>query len=170
MEQAGQTAARLAGLLLGGSGTLGVITSHAMRAVIDRQESFQRRLSEKRPDIQIVETMDIHETPEGAYQSAEALLEHHPGLNALYITCGCVPDICRAVRDRGSNLQIICYERYPAIVRLVKAGEIACTISGGLQSQGRLAMRLLFEYLIYDRTPDGPTVYTKNEILFRENI
>lgn len=170
MEQAGRTAARLAGLLLGGSGTLGVITSHAMRAVVHRQESFQRYLAAMQPGVRIAETRDIRETPEDAYRGAAALLDSQPGLDALYITCGCVPDICRAVRDRGTNLQILCYERYPAIEKLVKNGEIACTISGGLHSQGRLAMRLLFEYLIYDRVPDEPTVYTKNEILFRENI
>ena len=170
MEQAGRTAARMAGLLLNGCGTLGILSSHAMRAVIHRKESFEKCLAAKWPGIQIAEAVDIQETPEAAYQGTAALLERCPSLNALYITCGCVPDICQALRDQGIHLPVICYERYPAIVELVNSGEVACTISGGLRNQGRLAMRLLFEYIIYDRIPDGPMVYTKNEILFQENI
>lgn len=170
MEQAGQTAARLAGLLLGGSGTLGVISSHAMRAVVHRREAFERYLTAKWPDIQILESVDIRETPEEAYRGTADILARQSNLEALYITCGCVPDICRALRDQHVKIPVLCYERYPAIVELVNSGEVACTISGGLRSQGRLAMRLLFEYMIYDRVPDGPTVYTKNEILFQENI
>lgn len=169
-DQAGRTAARMLRLLLNGAGSLGIISSRVMRAVVHRRDAFQRYLAENWPEIQIAEALDIRETPEDAYQGALALLERHPSLDALYITCGCVPDVCRALRDRGVRIPVLCYERYPAIMELVEQGEIACTISGGLRNQGRLAMRLLFEYIIYDRTPDGSVVYTKNEILFRENI
>lgn len=172
MEQSGQVAARLTGLLLGGSGTLGIISSHDMRAVVHRRRAFEHYLAACWPQLQIAETVDIQETPEAAYQSALALLERQPTLEALFITCGCVPDICRAVRDKGlaGKLAILCYERYPAITELVRNGEISCTISGDLVEQGRLAMRLLFEHIIYDRIPEHKEVYTKNEILLRENI
>lgn len=169
-EQAGRTAARLLSILLNGSGNLGVISSHVMRAVVHRRDALQQYLAEHWPGIQIVESVDIQETPEDAYQGAMALLKRRPELDALYITCGCVPDVCRALRDCRVRIPVLCYERYPAIAELVERGEIACTISGGLRNQGRLALRLLFEYIIYDRVPEGPMVYTKNEILLRENI
>ena len=88
-----------------------------------------------------------------------------------FITCGCVTDVCRAVRDAALPKQpaIVCFERYPEIIKLLKTGEIACTISGDLLEQGRLAMRFLFEYIIYDRAPKSSTVYTKNEIIIEEN-
>lgn len=172
MEQSGKTAARLAGLLLDSRGEVGVISSRAMHAVIQRRQAFETYLGECWPEVHIAEAVDIQEVPEQAYQQAAGLLERNPSLDALFITCGCVPDICRAVRDKGlaGKLKILCYERYPAIVELVQNGEIACTISGELKEQGRLAMRLLFEYMIYDHIPERDQFYTKNEILFRENI
>ena len=99
------------------------------------------------------------------------MLRRHADLNALFITCGCVTDVCRAVRDAALPVQpsIVCFERYPEIMELLRQGEITCTISGDLQEQGRLAMRFLFEYIIYDRTPECSTVYTKNEIIIAEN-
>lgn len=172
MEQSGRVAARLIGLLLGGSGTLGIISSHDMRAVVQRKLAFEHYLASCWPQVKITETVDVQEIPEDVYQSTRALLERHSELDALFVTCGCVPDICRAVRDKGltGKLSILCYERYPMIAELIQNGEIACTISGDLAEQGRLAMRLLFEYLIYDRMPEHRAIYTKNEILFRENI
>ncbi len=172
MEQSGKTAARLIGLLLDGNGEVGIISSRAMHAVIQRRHAFESYLPECSPEVRIAEAVDIQEQPEYAYQQTAALLERNPSLHALFITCGCVPDVCRAVRDKGlaGKLKIICYERYPAITELVESGEISCTISGELEEQGRLAMRLLFEYMIYDHIPEQDQVYTKNEILFRENI
>lgn len=172
MEQSGKTAARLVGLLLNGRGTVGVISSRAMHAVIQRRKAFEAHLAVGWPEVRIAEAVDILETPEQAYREAVGLLERNPSLDALFITCGCVPDICRAVRERGlaGKLKILCYERYPAIVELVQNGEISCTISGELREQGRLAMRLLFEYMIYDHLPEREQYFTKNEILFCENI
>lgn len=171
MEQSGKVAARLAGLLLGGQGRIGVLSSRdSLRSVEQRERAFERYLAVRYPDIAIAETVDTHESPALAYESTVQLLARYPELDALFITCGCVPDICRAVREQGRSLQILCYERYPEIVELVRGGEIACTISGDVVGQGRLAMRLLFEYIIYDRTPGSSAVYTKNEILFSENI
>ncbi len=171
MEQSGKVAARLAGLLLGGNGQIGVLSSReSLRSVEQREHAFERYLSARYPEIRIVETVDTHESPALAYESTVKLLGRHAALDALFITCGCVPDICRAVRDQGRSLQILCYECYPEIVALVQGGEIACTISGDLMEQGRRAMRLLFEYIIYDRAPGRGEIYTKNEILLCENI
>lgn len=170
--QSAQVAARLAGLLLGGKGSLGIISSHAMRGVIQRRQAFESYLPRCWQGVRIAGIEEIQETAEAAYQGAAALLNRCPDIHALFITCGCVPDICRAVQDKGlsGKLAVICYEKYPAIKELVHNGQVACTISGDLVTQGRLAMRLLFEYIIYDRKPEHTSIFIRNEILFRENI
>lgn len=170
MVQAGRVAAHMMGLLLPNGGQLGIVSSNNMRAVKQREHSFRDSIGELCPRVTICASMDIVEKPEYAYQQTIEWLEQHPEMQALMITCGCVPDICRAVRDAGRNLTILCYERYEEITQLVKDGEIACTISGDLREQGRLAMRLLFEKLIYEREPDKTVYYTTNEILLKENI
>lgn len=170
MGQAGKLAARMAGLLLPKGGKLGIVSSKNMRAIKQRERGFLSYLPRCSRDITAVETVDIRETPEDAYQSTAGMLDRHPDLQAIFITCGCVPDVCRAVRDSGRKLTVLSYERYPAIVQLIHEGEIACTLSSDLTEQGRQAMRLLFEYLIYDRTPETDTISVKNEVLLRENI
>lgn len=172
MVQSGKVAARMAGLLLPHGGQLGVICSTTMRAVKQREFSFLESISVLYPNIFIKEILNIEENAACAYQRTTELLQKNPSINALFIACGCVPDICKAVRDAGrsKDMIIISYEQYPEIAALVKNGEIACTISGDLKEQGRLAMRLLFEYLIYGKKPKQKEIYIKNEILIRENI
>lgn len=172
MEQSGRVAARMIGLWMPDGGELCVVSSQNMRAVKQREHAFLGYLAKQRSNITVAEAVDIRETSEDAYRSTMELLERNPDVKALFITCGCVTDICRAVRDKGlaGKLTVVSYERYPEIVELVKNGEIACTLSGDLVNQGRLAMRLLFEYLIYDKKPERKTFFTKNEILIRENL
>ncbi len=172
MEQSGRVAARLISLWMPEGGELGIVSSRNMSSIKQREHAFRQHLPACTGNIEVVDIIDISETPEDAYQKTMELLERRPSLQALFITCGMVSDICRAVRDKGlaGKLTIVCYEKYPVIAKLVENKEIACTLSGDLAEQGRLAMRLLFENLIYERKPEREIFYTKNEILFRENI
>lgn len=170
VRQAGGAAARMMELLLGGAGQIGVISSQdTLAAVHAREDGFQKRLAGSR--LTLHPTTYIRETPEDAYRAARALLAQAP-LDGLFITCGCVPDVCRAVRDSGKagRLPVVCFERYPDIIRLVRQGEIACTISSSLVEQGRRAMRALFEWLVYARRPEQEALYVANDILIPENI
>ncbi|MGN0994267.1 MAG: LacI family DNA-binding transcriptional regulator [Butyricicoccus sp.] len=169
--QAGRVAARLISMLLGRAGTIGILTSK-IRAVRQRENGFQSYLREQYPGIRVAQVEDMRENAEQAYERTCAMLRSQPLLDGLFVAGGCVTDICRAVRDCGlrGRLVIVCFERYPEIVELVRTGEIACTISGDLSGQGQRAMRLLFECLIYDKRPEEQKIYLSNDILLAENI
>lgn len=176
-KQSGETAARMLSLLLPNGGAVGLISNQYVRAVKEREDGFVTYLSKLQasdglPDWPICEALSIQENSEDAYAKTTALLDRHPEIRALFISCGCVSDICRAVRDKGlaGKLTIICYERYPEIVELLKEDVISCAMNGHLFTQGRLSMRLLFEYLVYDKKPEREIYYTTNEILIRENV
>lgn len=170
MEQSGQTAVRMFSLFLSGGGKLAVISSHNMRAVRQRERAFIQYIPRCCTGLDVMETLYIQETPDDAYLKTRELMNRQPMLDGLFITCGNVVDICHAARDCNRKLTIICYEKYPSIASLVRSGEIACTLDGALSEQGRLSMRLLFEKLVYDKTPGKKVFYTKNEILLRENL
>lgn len=172
IEQSGRVAARMFQLFLPQGGRIAVISSNFMKAVKQREHAFVEYLPKIAPELDIAELTDIHEDAGSAYNSTKALLARCETLDGLFVTCGRVADICRAVRDSAfaGKLTVITYERYPEILELVQVGEIACTIGTELREQGRLAMRLLFEYLIYDRAPQKDVYYTTNEILIEEGL
>lgn len=172
MKQAGRTAARMMQLLLPQGGRCAVISSDLMRAHLDREEAFRSYLAPESALWPVDAPLLIHESPENAYRAAETILRRTPAPDALYVTCGCVSSVCEAVRDAGyaGKLRIITFERYPEIKELVHSGVISCTIGIHLAGQGRLAMRLLFEHLVYGKEPKQKQFFLKNEILLDENI
>jgi hypothetical protein len=147
--------------------------------VLQAYKEFRNRVyedGENTIESRICSTRYILETPEDAYSQTMEMLREHPEIDSLFITCGCVPDICSAVRDYRAEVHsdvqpvIICYEKYPEIITLIKNNEVACTLNGGLTKQGRFSMRVLFEYLVYDRRPEKKRYYFNNKILIRENL
>jgi LacI family transcriptional regulator len=175
MLQSGSVAARMLDLFVKGPADIGIISCHNMLSHEQRERSFIDCVEQQYPDSCIHNVRYILETPEDAYSQTMEMLKDNPEIDSLFITCGCVTDICRAVRDyrneSGSDVQpvIICYEKYPEIISLIKSGEVACTLNGGLTTQGRFSMRVLFEHLVYDRNPEKKKYYFNNKILIREN-
>jgi LacI family transcriptional regulator len=175
MLQSGSVAARMLDLFMKKPASIGIISCHNMLSHEQRERSFTDSVGLQYPDSRICNVRYILETPEDAYSQTMEMLQENPEIDSLFITCGCVTDICRAVRDyrseTGSAVQpvIICYEKYPEILRLIKSGEVACTLNGGLTKQGRFSMRVLFEYLVYEREPEKKKYYFNNKILIREN-
>lgn len=176
MLQSGSVAARMLDLFMKKPANIGIISCHNMLSHEQREHSFIDSVEAYYPESRICSTRYILETPEDAYSQTMEMLREHPEIDSLFITCGCVPDICSAVRDYRAEVHsdiqpvIICYEKYPEIIKLIKNNEIACTLNGGLTKQGRFSMRVLFEYLVYDRKPEKKRYYFNNKILIRENL
>lgn len=175
MQQSGSVAARMMRLFTGGPSQIGIISCHNMLSHEQRERSFIECVENEYSDSRICGIRYILETPEDAYQQTLELLQSAPEIDSLFITCGCVTDICRAVRDyrqaagKDTRPVIICYEKYKEIRDLLRSREVACTLTGGLTKQGRFSMRVLFEYLVYDRLPEKKAFFFNNKIMIREN-
>ena len=175
MFQSGSVASRMLSLFVKDRAKIGSISCHNMLSHEQRERSFIDSVKQNYPDYEVRNIKYILETPEDAYQKTMELLEETPDINSIFITCGCVTDICRAIRDyrekTGSETgpAVICYEKYKEIRELLRNNEVACTLTGGLAKQGRFSMRVLFEYLVYDRLPDKKNYYFSNKIMIREN-
>lgn len=175
MFQSGKVAASMLRLFTGGKARIGIISCRNMIGHEQREQSFINYAMEKYPGFSISATKYILETPEDAYRQTMEMFREDPEIDSVFITCGCVTDICHAVRDyraavgRETQPVIICYEKYDEILDLVRKNEVACTLAGGLSSQGRISMRLLFEYLVYEQPPEQKNYYFSNDIIICEN-
>ncbi len=166
VQQAGRTAARMLALLLGGSGKVGVLRTPG--SVSPLEQALADALGESLP---FAETAETKPSPKLAYMNTRALLGRCPDLDALVLLCGCVPEICRAIHDAAPARRpaLLCFENSPEIAELLRSGEVACAVSCDEVEQGRLAMRLLFEHLVYEHTPSQSTICTPSVITLAEN-
>ncbi|NDL66440.1 LacI family DNA-binding transcriptional regulator [Anaerotalea alkaliphila] len=175
-EKAGRVAGRLMGEFLGSKGQVAVITSalhsETSVAVAGREKGFQELLRQTYPDIDIRERVESMEDPDLVYQDTVKILDRNPELKGIYITCGGVSGLGKALKDKGmaGRIKVVCFERYPEILALMKEGVVNCTIDSELEEQGYRTCRILADHLLYDREPEKELLFTKSSILVKESI
>ena len=170
--KAGRVAGRMMSLYLGQAGYIGLVTgtSRSLMGLSQREHGFNAYIKDNAPDIEVVASINTMESPEIAYKSTRQMLEANRSIDGLFITCGCVPEICRAVHDAGRDgITVISYERYPQIEQMLQSGLVSCTITSDLKQQGYQAIKVLYERFVFDRMPED-NIYLDIGILIQENL
>lgn len=173
VERAGRVAGQLMGEILNGVGKVAVITdSYKLLSISKRYEGFKAVIKDNYPGIEIVETVETYEQKVLTFQKTLALLEAIDDLNGIYITCGRVSEVGKAVKlmNKDKKVKIISFDLYPEIVELVKEGVINFTIGQDLISQGYKPVKLFFDYLFYGQKPETEFISTTVDVRLRENI
>jgi LacI family transcriptional regulator len=173
VERAGRVAGELMGEILNGHGKVAVITgSHNLLCSSKRLEGFESVVKDKYPNIDVVDIIETYEEKLVAFQKTMSLLESVKDLNGIYITCGSVSEVGKAVRlmNKGQEIKIISFDLYPEIVELVKEGVVNITIGQDLFAQGYKPIKVLFEYLFYEKRPETEHINTSIDVRLKENI
>jgi LacI family transcriptional regulator len=171
--RAGRVAGALMTEILGGQGTIALITSSAsMLCSVDRQQGFEAYLLENSPGLQIEATVETFEEAITAYQETLSLIQSRPNLRGLFVTCGNASEVCRAVRDAGlaGQLKIICFDLYPVLLPLVRDKTITFTIGQSLVAQGQQGLKHLFGLIFQQKVPDTDFIGMPIDIRLSENI
>lgn len=176
-ERASRVAGRLMGQFLGGTGDLAIISSAIATEnnnyfVTIREQGFYRFITETYPGIRITACIESFEDPKTTYEKTCALLREQPELKAIYITCGGVAEVGRALRESGreKEIRVLCYEDYPEILELIREDVVDVTIASDLISQGEIPIRLLMNKLVFGDAPDREQVFTDIKILVKESL
>jgi len=171
---AGRVAGELMGEILNGQGKIAVISTglEALISSSERQKAFETVLVDKYPGLKIVKIIETKEQKMVAFKQTLSLLEAVKDLDGIYITGGAVSEVAKAVKltHRENEIKIISFDLYPEIVELVKQGIINFTIGQDLSGQGYKSVKILFEYLFFDKHPDAVHIKTAIDIRLKENI
>lgn len=170
MYQAGRTAAQLVEMTSGNSGTAAVLMGSIFASFDnDRFHGFKSYLESKN-SLKIVDVVNTDEQPRKTYEQTMLLLQRHPDLTYLFITCGCVNEAVRAVSDLQARVHIVCFDSFPENTYLIKSGLIDFIIDQDLPRQGELAVHYLFEQLCLKNTLPSGNIYMPIRIHTSENI
>ena len=172
MYVAGQIAARLMGEFFdhkAGKVAL-LVKSNDDFSLEDRGKGFQATLQQAFPQIEIIETVETFENPELSYVKTLELLDKHPALYGIYVTCGGAVSAGRALKERGrTDIKLVTHECYKEIVQLLHEDVINCSIDSDLTEQSFRSLQILCERLIFNTEPPDKNIYTLTSILFKEN-
>jgi len=168
----GALAADLLGSLLRGAGKVAVtlsslgITEHA-----EKCRAFESTLSLLYPHMRIEPPIEDHDVESEAYEKCRKLFNNHPDLAGVYVTTEASIPVLNAARDTGmlNHLTVITTDLFPALVDEIRSRAVAATIYQRPRTQGRMAFRLLHEFLAEGEC-STPQVTLAPHLVMRGNL
>ena len=152
----GSLAADLLGRILRGEGKVAVTLSDlAINEHAEKSDTFAETLKRFHPAIQVVEIIEDHDIETEAYEKCRALFEAHPDLSGIYVATEASIPVLNAAHDAGilSRLNIITTDLFPELVSHIQLGSVIGTIDQRPYTQGRLAFRVLHQFLVEGSCP-----------------
>jgi LacI family transcriptional regulator len=170
----GSLAGELLGRLLHGAGKLAVLTGDL--AVTDHAEKFESFSSSVRtmfPAMEVAPPLQNHEHETEAYKECKSLLRRYSDLNGIYITTANSTPVLQALKDseRLGKILVIATDLFPSLIYHLEAGDVIATLYQRPRSQGQLALRLLYNFLVEGRCPShqvklAPHLIMKSNLSF----
>jgi LacI family transcriptional regulator len=152
----GSLAADLMGRFLNQKGKVAVtLSAFAITEHAEKLTAFEKTLRTLHPQISFLDPIEDHDVESEAYDKCRKLFASHPDLAGIYITTEASMPVVQAARDAQilDRLTIIATDLFPALIEQIRGGKVAAAIYQRPHTQGRLAFRVLQEFLVYGRCP-----------------
>lgn len=146
----GALAAELMGRFLMGKGSVAVTSGDlTVSDHCGKFTAFQRTLQAEFPAMKLFPAIENHESESEAYDKTLRFLRTHPDLDGIYISTGNGSPVLRALDDTESfgRLTVLSTDLYPQVLAKLEEGSVAGSIYQRPVSQGRMAFRMLYEFL-----------------------
>ena len=165
---AGRILGEQAATLLGGRGTVAIITSYGATNLERRLQGVREALA-KYPGIRIVETYDIKEDPVHCGEIIAAGTNRYPDLGA-WISVGGWPVFTRNALDAvPGTTKVISFDTIPPAPDLLKAGKAQVLLGQKYFGWGSESVRLLAD-IKAGKMPANPILDSGVDIVTAENV
>lgn len=173
--KAGRVAGRLMGEFLNGHGKIAIFTSdgdnYQSFPFGTREGGFREIVERAYPDLELMPSIHTQEKQQVIRKEMRILCEKEPELSGIFITCGGVRAVGDVLEEYGrKDIKLVCYENYPDILELLEADVVTATLDSGIEEQGREALEVLMDDLIYARRPLRKHLYSEIKILLKESL
>jgi LacI family transcriptional regulator len=137
----------------------------------EKLRGFHASLDAVGRGVRVAEVVEAHDDERVGYRRALAVLDAHPGLNAIYVSTVNSMPVLRAVdhKRRSGHLAIVTTDLFPALVPHIRNGHVAATIYQRPLSQGRLALQALYRFLL-DGTRPPARIKVLPHVVMRSNL
>lgn len=173
--KAGRIAGRLMGEFLREKGEVVVFTSggddHQSFPFGTREGGFREILSQNYPDIEILPVIQTKEKNQIIRREMRKICEREKMPDGIFITCGGVNAIGDVLLEyEKTDVKLISFESYPEILELMKENVVTATLDSEIEVQGRRAVEVMMDHLIYGKKPEKKHMYSETKILLKESL
>lgn len=169
----GETAAGLMGRLLPEGGDVGIIiSSNNLSCHQCRLKGFQKKLSLRYPNLNIVEIRENQDRKEEAFKTTLEYCNRYPNLKGIYITGGGIKGVGNALEltRKDKEIKVVCHDLVPDTIALLQSGTVDFAIGQSASLQGYQLIKLLFDYIIKRQKPESRYIKVPITIATEDNI
>lgn len=173
--RAGRVAGRLMGEFLRDEGEVVIFTSdgdnHQSFPFGTREDGFREVIGESFPGIRVSGVVQTQEKAQVIRREMRKICEGERMPEGIFITCGGVAAIGDVIEEyEKKGVKVVCFESYPEILRLLREGVVTATLDSEIEEQGKRAVEVLMDFMVYGRRPERKHLYSETRILLRESI
>jgi len=172
-EKSGRTAAGLMGEILGGKGTVSIITGHMDNlALQNRVKGFEKELKMNFPHINILPVEYAYDDYKIAKEIAMKQLQEHPYIDSFFYTSYGVGGVCQLLKEKqlDQKIKVICYDLTEENIKNLRTGAINFLIGQDAYIQGYKPVTILFQKYFQGLEPEQEFLYTDIEIKTKYNL
>lgn len=173
--KAGRIAGRLMGEFLHGTGEVAVFTSggdeYQSFPFGTREGGFRKILGQNYPNIKIIDSIETHEKNQIIRREMRKICEREKMPEGIFVTCGGANAVGDVLQEYDKHdTKVITFESYPEILKLMKDDVITATLDSEIELQGKKAVEVMMDYLIYEKRPERKHLYSNTQILLKESL
>jgi len=154
---------------LGDRGEVAIIDHPEVESVIQRVSGFTEELAQV-PGMKIVARLSGHGVKDGAFRTAEDILQGHPDLDGIFginddSALGALAAVEKA--GRAGRITIVGFDAVPEARQAIAEGKIYADVIQQPKKIGRTTMQAVADYLAGRTVP--PTILIPCDLFTREN-
>lgn len=171
---AGQTAAGLMGLALGGRGRVLPFTGHfkGHLAYSQRMEGFVTEMKRCFPETDLLPVESCLDSGARSEELTLEALRRYPDLAGIYVASYGYDGVCRALVKLGlaEKVHVITHDEIPSNLEFARDHVIDFIIGQDAHTQATLPLQLMSDYILLKRQPQKQTYFTDIRVLFHYNL
>lgn len=162
----------MSNILIGGSSVLIITSLLELACHKHRIAGFKQAIEEFESGLQIINIVENQDKKQLAFEQTLKYAENYPALKGIYVTGGGVSGVGEALRTIGKHkeVKLICHDLVESTVNLVREGIIDFTIGQDPFYQGYKSVKVIFEYLFSEKSPESQFIQTKIDIRSRSSV
>lgn len=121
----------------------------------EKARGFREFLAATGSPIETAAIIEAHDDPDEACRRTREVFAADPGIDAVYVCTANSPPVIEALRGTGrlARTVVITTDLFPALVPLIRSGEVLATLYQRPITQGRMAFQALYQFLVEGTCP-----------------
>lgn len=147
----GRACAGLMNMLLGGQGTVLMLSGHFSNLSHRRRiDGFQSEIHSRYPGISLLPLERGNDDRQLCYDCVHRILDAHENINGIYLAANGQAGVCDALReyDQQGKLRFICHDLFDDTVRGLRDGSIDFVVDQNAAQQAVRPLEILVNYLL----------------------